>query len=69
MTKASRLITAAALSLGIALLGFAATARADEQAERLAHWQDIATLLFGARRCGKAQKCDAKGKRRRCHEP
>lgn len=47
MTNASRLITAAAVSLGIALLGFGATARADEQAERLAHWQDIATLLFG----------------------
>src|SRR6516225_4074781 len=47
MTNASRLIAAAAVSLGIALLGFGATARADEQAERLAHWQDIATLLFG----------------------
>src|SRR5215472_13382208 len=47
MIGASRLITAAALSLGLALLGFGATAHADEQAERLAHWQDIATLLFG----------------------
>lgn len=42
-------LVAAMLALGIALLGIASSARADEQADRLAHWQDIATLLFGDR--------------------
>ena len=58
MTSASTTMraamVAALLALGIALLGIAAPwlindSRADEQADRLAHWQDIATLLFGDR--------------------
>src|SRR5262245_44863679 len=49
MTGASTTMRAAMVALGICLLGIASRARADEQADRLAHWQDIATLLFGDR--------------------
>src|SRR5262249_8131686 len=49
MTGASTTMRAAMVALSIALLGIASSARADEQADRLAHWQDIATRLFGDR--------------------
>lgn len=54
MTSASTTMRAAMLGLGLAFLGLGSfgpvtNAWADEQADRLAHWQDIATLLFGDR--------------------